>query len=129
MCDYKCSYYFNGWVSNSEMKIKQSIVSLRRGLKMKILFFILMLVSFTFGCSNSSSNDYRKGHLMTVESCKQKSAPGFQNSGAYYMIVKGVPQEEFCSSFVNHTQALDSDVGKTCKDWKESKCNFSGMKK
>ena len=93
----------------------------------KISILIAMLIVYSFGCSNSSNNDCRKGHLMAVESCKQKSGPGFQNSGAYYVIAKGVPRGEFCSSFVNQTQALDSDVGKSCKDWKESKCDFPGM--
>jgi hypothetical protein len=74
-----------------------------------ICLFILSLNCIS-GCSNSSNKDCRKGHLIAVESCKQKSEPGFQNSGAYYVIAKGVPKEEFCASFINSTKNLDSEV-------------------
>jgi hypothetical protein len=63
------------------------------------------------------------GHLGGVDSCKgYSSGAGFQNSGSYYRIATGKPQQTFCADFLANTDKLDSIPGSSCKPWKQEDC-------
>lgn len=64
-----------------------------------------------------------KGHLATIDDCKGKSEPGWQNSGAYYLIASGRLRSEFCNSFTENYSRLESTVGRTCTSWTEALCS------
>jgi hypothetical protein len=60
------------------------------------------------------------GHLAVKASCEGEAGRGgWQNSGAYYLIAKGTPREEFCRSFLAQTQQLDPA---TCSGWTQTSC-------
>ncbi len=73
--------------------------------------------------------DCRKGHLISVDYCSGKSSEGWQNSQQYYSLAKGQPKKEFCSSFINETQNLESGVAKRCQNWKEVSCDIYSNEK
>lgn len=65
-----------------------------------------------------------KGHLSAVDSCDGWSEPGFQNSGRYYLIAKGPVAQPFRDHYIQ--SALNSAMGRHCRDWKEEICSFKG---
>jgi hypothetical protein len=70
-----------------------------------------------------------RGHLQEPVTCQAKEESGWQNSGAYYFIAKGIPRQEFCRSFSDNTGRLDSEVGKSCKTWLKTGCEgFPGLR-
>jgi hypothetical protein len=74
----------------------------------------------------SRPEDCVKGHLIQVDSCNGYAESGWQNSGAYYFIAKGKPKQEFCVDFLKNVDALQSEVGRSCRAWNKEDCSKYG---
>jgi len=95
-----------------------------------ILNACLNLLGMGFGSNKKYSRpeDCARGHLAKIDFCSGEATSGWMNSGAYYLIAKGKPDYKFCSDFLGNISNMDSNVAKTCNEWKKENCsNFEGM--